>query len=98
MDYTEILGYAAALLTTVSSVPQALKIIRTKETKDVSAKSYILLFTGLILWIIYGVYREDLPLILANSISALVAGTVLMLKLLPRKALTEIHDKVHNKE
>jgi MtN3 and saliva related transmembrane protein len=97
MDYTDIFGYAAAFLTTVSSIPQAFKIIRTKETKDVSTGTYLLLFTGLVLWVVYGFYRDDLPLIIANSISAIIAGTVLLLKFIPKKALNEIHDTVHKK-
>ena len=97
MDYVQLVGYVAALLTTISNIPQALKIIRTRETKDVSVRTYLFLFTGLLLWIVYGFLREDIPLIVANIISALVCGTVLFLKLASPKVLKGIHDKVHEK-
>jgi MtN3 and saliva related transmembrane protein len=97
MDYIEIVGLGAALFTTVSNIPQALKIIRTKETKGVSTKTYSILFTGLVLWVVYGFLRNDFPLILANGISALICGIVLFLKLTSRKILNDIHDKVHEK-
>ena len=95
MDYTEITGFAAALLTTISNIPQALKIIRTRETKDVSAVTYLILFCGLLLWIGYGILRHDLPLIFANIISALVCGIILFLKIVSKKVLDNIHHKVH---
>lgn len=97
MEYIEIIGLAAALFTTISNIPQALKIIRTKETKDVSAKTYSLLFTGLVLWVVYGFLRSDLPIILANIISATICGIVLFLKMTSPKILKDIHDKVHEK-
>jgi MtN3 and saliva related transmembrane protein len=97
MDYIEIVGLGAALFTTVSNIPQALKIVRTKETKGVSTKTYSILFTGLVLWVVYGFLRNDFPLILANGISALICGIVLFLKLTSRKILNDIHDKVHEK-
>ena len=96
MDNTEILGLAAAFFTTVSNIPQAVKIIKTRETKGVSAITYSALLFGLILWVVYGVMRDDLPLIIANSISAVITATVLFLKLISKKALDKIHDKVHN--
>lgn len=95
MDYIQILGLAAALLTTISNIPQALKIIKTKETKGVSTGSYIILLIGLILWVAYGITRSDLPVILANTISALICAVVLFLKLTSPKNLDDIHDKVH---
>ena len=97
MDTTEILGYAAALMTTISNIPQVIKIIKTRETKDVSTRTYLFLLTGLVLWVVYGILREDWPLIAANGISALICAMVLFLKLTTRKVLKTIHDKVHEK-
>ena len=85
MDYVEILGLAAALLTTIANVPQAVKIIKTRSTKSISSFTYALLFAGLVLWLIYGIIQEDLPLILANAVSALLAGIILILKLFSKR-------------
>lgn len=93
MDFTQILGLIAALFTTIANLPQAYKIIKTQSTKDVSTLTYVLLFTGLVLWIVYGVMRSDIPLILANSISALICATILFLKFTSKKTLEALHKK-----
>lgn len=98
MDFIQITGYAAAVLTMVSNIPQAFKIIRTKDTKSVSAGTYTLLLAGLILWVVYGCLRQDLPLIICNSVSALFCGIVLFLMLSSAKTVEEIHNKIQNKK
>lgn len=95
MDYVQIIGFVAAMLTTISNIPQALKIIRTKETSGVSTVTYTILLIGLLLWTTYGICQKDLPVLIANAISALVCGAVLFLKLTTPKVLDEIHNKVH---
>ena len=97
MDAITILGFSAALFTTISNIPQALKIVRTRETKGVSTMSYSVLLTGLTLWVIYGFTREDWPIIVSNTISALICAIVLFLKLTSKKVLDDIHQKVHEK-
>ena len=94
MDITLIFGYAAAFFTTVCNIPQAIKMIRTRETKDISAPAYIVLFAGLCLWIAYGILKNDWPIIAANSVSALVCATVLFLKFTSKKILNDIHGKI----
>jgi len=96
MEFVTILGFAAALFTTISNIPQAVKIIRTKETKGVSAMSYLALLVGLIAWVIYGILRDDWPIIVSNAISAIICAIVLILKLISKEKLEEIHDKVHD--
>lgn len=85
MDWTQTLGIAAAVLTTAANVPQAIKIIRTRSTESISTLTYILLFTGLVLWLVYGIIRSDLPIILANAVSAALAGIILVLKIIGKK-------------
>jgi MtN3 and saliva related transmembrane protein len=89
MDYVKILGLVAAALTTAANVPQAVKIIKTKSTKSISAATYALLFLGVVLWAIYGFIKDDLPLILANIISAVLAGIILAMKLTAKKDKNE---------
>ncbi len=74
-------GLAAAFCTTVSFVPQALKIIRTKNTKSISLSMYILFVLGVTLWFIYGIAVNDLPVMIANGVTLIFAGSILYFKL-----------------
>ena len=71
------LGYAAASLTTVSFIPQAIKTLRTGDTRGISLRMYALFTTGLALWGLYGVLTGDGPLIAANVITLAAAGLIL---------------------
>jgi len=95
MDFIQTLGLLAALLTTISNVPQAYKIIKTKETKAVSVWSNLVLLMGLIIWVVYGFLRDDWPIIIANSISSVITAMVLFLKLSSKQTLESIHQKVN---
>lgn len=94
MDYIQIIGFGAAVLTTAANIPQAYKIIKTKSTKSISTITYSMLLIGFMLWITYGILDSDLPIILANGISALVTITILFLKHTSKAVLNDIHDKV----
>lgn len=74
-----LLGLIAATLTTASFLPQAIKTIKTRHTKDLSLGMYVLLTTGASLWLIYGILIEDLPIILANGITLIFIITILIL-------------------
>jgi MtN3 and saliva related transmembrane protein len=76
-----ILGLAAACCTTIAFVPQVVKTWRTRSTADISLGTFSLLVVGIILWLVYGLLLGDLPLIAANVVTLLLAGTVLLLKL-----------------
>jgi len=79
--YLEYIGYVAAVCTTVSFLPQAFKIMRSKKTNDISLIMYSLLVVGVILWTIYGIYLNDWSLIIANSITSISATIVLVFKI-----------------
>lgn len=81
MDYIQILGLIAAVLTTGANLPQAYKVIKTRSTKSLSAISFAMLFLGSITWVVYGIYRDDMPVILANSIAGSLHGIILSIKL-----------------
>ncbi len=68
MDVATIIGLAAAACTTISFLPQMIKSWKTKSTKDVSLPMYVLLVTGTVLWLSYGIILKNLPLILANGV------------------------------
>jgi len=77
----EWFGYAAAVLTTGSFIPQAVMTIRTRNTTGVSRGMYIIFTLGVALWLAYGIAIDSLPMILANSVTLLLAATILALKL-----------------
>jgi len=85
MNYIQIIGLVAAILTTGANVPQAYKVIQTKSTKSLSALSFGMLFCGSIIWVTYGFLRDDIPVILANGIAGLLHGTILFIKLTSKK-------------
>lgn len=71
----------AAALTTAAFLPQVIKSWRTKKTKDVSLLMLIVFATGVLLWLIYGVILNDLPIMLANSVTFVLVMVLLFLKL-----------------
>ncbi|MCK4734791.1 MAG: SemiSWEET transporter [Methanophagales archaeon] len=82
MHWITIIGLLAAMCTTIAFLPQVIKTVKTKETKDISRLMYIILTTGILLWVVYGLLTMDLPIILANSITFILALIVLMLKII----------------
>lgn len=77
----DFIGYAAAVCTTIAFAPQLAKAWRTRSTADISLGMFSILVTGIVLWLIYGALIEDGPLIAANSVTLLLAGGILLLKL-----------------
>ncbi|MBN2279303.1 MAG: SemiSWEET transporter [Candidatus Marinimicrobia bacterium] len=77
----KIIGYIAAILTTSAFIPQALKTIKTRQTKDLSLTMYIAFSSGLFLWFLYGIFLKDLPIILANGITLIFCLIILVLKI-----------------
>lgn len=74
-------GMAAALLTTAAFAPQAIKAWRSRSTKDISLAMFTLMVTGIALWLIYGILIEDVPLIMANAVTLILAGAILVAKI-----------------
>lgn len=77
----EVLGLIAATLTTTAFVPQVYKAWKDKSTRDISLVMYLVLCIGLVLWMIYGVLIQSLPVILANAITFLLVGAMVLLKI-----------------
>ena len=76
----EVLGYCAGFLTTVSFIPQAVKIWRSRSAHDVSLPMLTLLALGLLLWAVYGFITCTVPIILANVITLILVLAVVGLK------------------
>ena len=71
------LGYAAATLTTLSFVPQAVKIIRTRDTHGISVEMYSAFTFGILLWLTYGIGKRDIAIIAANAVTLSLASVIL---------------------
>ena len=77
----EWIGMIAGTLTTISFLPQVLKIWRTRDVKSISILMYLLFSFGVFLWILYGIAMNSLPLIIFNLITFFLAICVLGLKI-----------------
>lgn len=84
MDQAQIVngfGFIAAICTTISFLPQALKIIKTKETAGISLSMYMIFTAGVFLWLVYGILKKDIPVTLANAVTLVFAGIIIRFKL-----------------
>jgi MtN3 and saliva related transmembrane protein len=80
--YQEFLGYTAAALSAGSFLPQVVRIWQFRSVKDISSAMYIIYGTSVILWLIYGLVIESMPLILAETITLILVATILYMKYL----------------
>jgi len=80
MDAITILGLIAGALTTLSFAPQVAKAWRTRSTTDLSLAMLILLLTGILLWLAYGVAKGDLAIIATNGATAVLIALILSVK------------------
>lgn len=79
MILEDILGYAAAVGTTCAFIPQAYKVFKTKKTNDLSVGTFTMFCAGLILWVVYGFVVMAIPIILANSLTFVMAFYILVM-------------------
>ncbi len=85
----EAIGAGAAICSVTSFVPQLVKIVREKDAKAVSLRMYAVTVAGFSLWLIYGLFRQSLPLIASNGVSLMLAAAILALKLRYRRRTKE---------
>jgi MtN3 and saliva related transmembrane protein len=76
----DLIGYCAATLTTSAFVPQALKTIRSRDTRAISFWMYVTFTIGIALWFAYGLALGSWPIIFSNALTFLLAATILALK------------------
>jgi MtN3 and saliva related transmembrane protein len=81
MDLTITVGLAAGFLTTVAFIPQVVKIWKTRSAKDVSLYTFIAFTVGVGLWLAYGILKQELPIIVWNGVTLLLAAAILTMKL-----------------
>ncbi len=77
---TELIGFGAAILTTTAYIPQFLKVWKSRSARDISRRMYIMLCTGVLLWLVYGLLLDSLPIILANGVTLVLTLAILFLK------------------
>lgn len=80
MNGITILGLVAGILTSSSLLPQLIKIVKEKRVEDLSVGMFVCLMLGVALWIVYGVKRNDLPIILTNGFSLLLNVCILIFR------------------
>ena len=80
MYQTEYIGYAAGIITTLAFLPQAVRIVRTRQTRDISLLWAFAMNLGIMLWLFYGIEKNDLPIVAANSITLILLIIILYRK------------------
>ncbi len=97
MPLVTVIGTIAALCSTISFAPQAWKIIRTRETKDISTGMYLFTVTGFAAWLGYGAMQRQWPLIASNGICLVLSAFILTMKLLPQRKKNAVAGKIAKK-
>jgi len=77
----DVLGYLAGLITAFTFLPQVVKTWKTKSAKDVSLAMFVIALTNQILWLAFGILREDPVIIITNAVMLLMTGLMISLKL-----------------
>lgn len=88
MDASDILGYLAAFLTSVSFVPQVWRTFRTRDVSGISLRMYSVFTLGVAVWLAYGIVLGEVPMMIANGLTLVLACAVLVMRLryAPKKA------------
>ena len=81
MEIIEIIGLLAGACTTLSFVPQVMKSFQTKSVKDFSWLYFLIFGSGLYFWLIYGLFLNSLPIILANAVTLILVLVLIGMKL-----------------
>ena len=81
MSIEEIVGIGAGICTATSLLPQVIKTIQTKEAEEVSIGMLLTLMAGLVLWIVYGWMKQDIPILVTNSFSLLLNVIMIFLRI-----------------
>jgi MtN3 and saliva related transmembrane protein len=94
MDAATIVGALATICSTTSFVPQAWKVIRTRDTSAISKGMYAITVTGFAFWLVYGLLLGQWPLIVTNGICLALSAFILAMKLLSRPQKEAVADSL----
>ncbi len=94
MDLTQIIGFLATLCSVTSFVPQAWKVIRTRDASGISTRMYVLTVIGFSLWLTYGILLGSWPLMLANGICLVLSAFILAMKKMGRRVREQVAETI----
>lgn len=80
--FLNIIGYGASILSTIAFLPQAVYVIRTKDTASISLATYTIFVASVVLWFFYGIMLKDLPIVFSNSVCIVLGGIILAYKII----------------
>lgn len=86
MNITSVIGLTAGILTASSLLPQLIKTIKEKKADEISIGMLIILLAGISLWIVYGIKKDDFPIIATNAFSLLLNIVMIFLRIKYKKA------------
>lgn len=81
MQTTDLIGAIAGTLTTISFVPQVIKIWRSRSASDISFSMFLLFSLGVALWLVYGLSIQAMPIVLSNTITLILSLSIICMKL-----------------
>ena len=81
MSFVDILGYSAGVVTTLIFLPQVIKTWKEKSAKDISLAMFVIAAVNDVMWIVYGILKDDLVILLTNSVVLIMALTMIYFKL-----------------
>jgi MtN3 and saliva related transmembrane protein len=76
-----LIGYLAAALTTISFLPQLIRVVKLRSARDISLGMFLIFSVGTLFWFLYGLFSHSLPVAIANAITLALSVSILMLKL-----------------
>jgi MtN3 and saliva related transmembrane protein len=89
----DFIGYSAAVCTTLSFLPQLIRVLKLRSARDISLGMFLIFSVGTVLWMVYGLFLHSKPVVVANAVTLLLAVSILILKLhYDRNAVKEISE------
>jgi uncharacterized protein with PQ loop repeat len=86
---TDLVGYVAATLTTVSFLPQLIRVVKTRSARDISLGMFLIFSVGTLLWMLYGIFSHSAPVWIANAVTLILSVSILVLKLIYDERATD---------
>lgn len=80
MELSNWVGTLAGTLTTIAFIPQVIKTWKTRSARDISLLMFLLFSTGVLLWLVYGILLNAMPIIIANGITLALSASILVMK------------------
>lgn len=82
MNFADYIGSFAATCTTIAFIPQAIKSYSTRDLSGISLPMYAIFTSGVAFWLVYGLLKQDWPIIIANAITVALSAMILILKIM----------------